>query len=150
MERQFKVVVIAVNGKGNKIYKSGDVVSESKFAYPADELVKGGYIEEVKGKKAPIVELKPIEKVLSNEDLEMNPELTENGLKEGDNIEIIQDDKEVLFTVKIGENEIEVKEESDLTKKQIVDYFEENSIEFVKTQSKETLFEKLKALFVTV
>ena len=124
MERQFKVIVIAVNGKGNKIYKSGDVVSESKFAYPADELVKGGYIEEVKGEKTKVIDLKP-----------------DNGN---------DSDKEVLFTVKIGENEIEVKEDSDLTKKQIVDYFEENSIEFVKTQSKETLFEKLKALFVTV
>lgn len=46
-ERLFRVLVIAISLKGNKIANFDDEIAESQFAAPIDELVKGGYIEEV-------------------------------------------------------------------------------------------------------
>lgn len=50
--RQFKVIALSCSGKGKRIYSSGDVVDESGFPEnTADELVKNGFIQEVKSKE---------------------------------------------------------------------------------------------------
>ena len=47
MDKLYKIKVIAVSLKGNKIGKSGDVVKGSEFINLEDS-VKGGFCEEVK------------------------------------------------------------------------------------------------------
>lgn len=47
----YKVIVSALSGKGNRIYKDGDIVKDSDFVEGrALELVKGGFLEEIKEK----------------------------------------------------------------------------------------------------
>lgn len=45
--RNFQVLVIAHCLKGNKIAKSGEIVSESQLTSPASELIEAGFIKEV-------------------------------------------------------------------------------------------------------
>lgn len=45
--RNFQVLVIAHCLKGNKIAKSGEIVSESQLTSPASELIEAGFITEV-------------------------------------------------------------------------------------------------------
>ena len=45
--KNFQVLVIAHCLKGNKIAKSGDIVSESQLTSPAFELIEAGFIKEV-------------------------------------------------------------------------------------------------------
>lgn len=47
----YKVIVSALSGKGNRIYKDGDIVKDSDFVEGrALELVKGNFLEEIKEK----------------------------------------------------------------------------------------------------
>ena len=47
----YKVIVSALSGRGNKIYKDGDIVKDSDFVEGrALELVSGGFLEEIKEK----------------------------------------------------------------------------------------------------
>ncbi len=47
----YKVIVSALSGRGNRIYKDGDIVKISDFVDGrALELVKGGFLEEIKEK----------------------------------------------------------------------------------------------------
>ena len=47
MEKQYRVIPIAITGSGNKIHYAGDVVTQSMLATNVDDLVKGGYIAEI-------------------------------------------------------------------------------------------------------
>lgn len=51
---KFKVIALSVGGKGNNIYKNGDVVKSENFV-DAKSLVAGGFLEEIveKQKEAP-------------------------------------------------------------------------------------------------
>lgn len=49
---KFKVKVIAISLKGNKIAKAGEEVAESQLATDAKVLLKGGYITHTKASKA--------------------------------------------------------------------------------------------------
>jgi hypothetical protein len=52
----YKVIALSVGGRGNKIFSSGDIVSEEKFPVGTiDSLVKGGYIEPIGEKKDIVV-----------------------------------------------------------------------------------------------
>ena len=53
MEKQYKVIPIAITGSGNKIHYAGDVVTQSMLATDAEILVKGGYIAEIVAKIEP-------------------------------------------------------------------------------------------------
>jgi hypothetical protein len=45
--RKFTVISLTLSGKGNRIYRSGDVVTQDSVEANVDELVKGGYLSEV-------------------------------------------------------------------------------------------------------
>lgn len=80
-----KVIGSELLGMNNKIYKSGDVVTEDHF-YPGhfDNLIKNKWLDPI-----PEEEEKPVEKVtLTDEDMANNPDLAENGLKAGDEIPV--------------------------------------------------------------
>lgn len=47
MEKQYRVIPIAITGSGNKIHYAGDVVTQSMLATDVATLVKGGYIAEI-------------------------------------------------------------------------------------------------------
>jgi hypothetical protein len=47
MEKQYKVIPIAITGSGNKIHYAGDIVTQNMLATDADILVKGGYLAEI-------------------------------------------------------------------------------------------------------
>jgi hypothetical protein len=45
--RRFTVISLTLSGKGNRIHRSGDVVSQDSVEANVDELVRGGYLQEV-------------------------------------------------------------------------------------------------------
>lgn len=45
--RKFKVLVIAISLRNNQIAKSKEVVDESQLSAPIEDLISGGFIEEV-------------------------------------------------------------------------------------------------------
>lgn len=47
MQKQYKVIPIAITGIGNKIHYAGDVVTQDMLATDAAILVKGGYLCEL-------------------------------------------------------------------------------------------------------
>jgi hypothetical protein len=47
MEKQYKVIPIAITGSGNKIHYAGDIVTQNMLATDAAILVKGGYLCEL-------------------------------------------------------------------------------------------------------
>jgi hypothetical protein len=47
MQKQYKVIPIAITGSGNKIHYAGDVVTQDMLATDAAILVKGGYLAEI-------------------------------------------------------------------------------------------------------
>lgn len=53
---KFKVIALSVGGKGNKIFKSGEIVDSSNFNN-AESLVEAGFLQKLEEKKpAPKVE----------------------------------------------------------------------------------------------
>jgi hypothetical protein len=44
--RKFTVISLTLSGKGNRIHRSGDVVTQDSVEANVDELVKGGYLKE--------------------------------------------------------------------------------------------------------
>lgn len=55
--REFKVLVIAHQLKNKVIAKTNDLVDENQLLGNADELVKAGFVEEVKDSKKPVEEI---------------------------------------------------------------------------------------------
>lgn len=55
--RKFKVLVIAHQLKNKVIAKTNDIVDENQLLGNADELVKAGFVEEVKDSKKPVEEI---------------------------------------------------------------------------------------------
>jgi hypothetical protein len=53
MEKQYKVIPIAITGSGNKIHYAGDIVTQNMLATDAAILVKGGYLCEIVPEIAP-------------------------------------------------------------------------------------------------
>ena len=48
---KYKVIALSVGGKGNNIFKSGDIVDSSNFD-DADALVTAGFLEKMEEKKS--------------------------------------------------------------------------------------------------
>jgi len=71
----YKVIVIGVLVRGNRIAEYGEVLTGGMFITPVDELVKGGYIEEVEDapSAAPEVEDTPEVEEVKEEDSKKNP-----------------------------------------------------------------------------
>lgn len=56
---EFKVIPLALSGKGKRMFKDGDIVTENDFPSGAiPSLIKGGYLEPVV-KQAQVVEEMP-------------------------------------------------------------------------------------------
>jgi hypothetical protein len=51
--RKFTVISLTLSGKGNRIHRSGDVVTQDSVEANVDELVKGGYLKEEVAAPAP-------------------------------------------------------------------------------------------------
>jgi hypothetical protein len=45
--RKFTVIPLTLSGKGNRIHRNGDVVTQDSVEANVDELVSGGYLKEV-------------------------------------------------------------------------------------------------------
>lgn len=43
--QQYRVLVLGLSGKSNKVYKDGDLITASQVEANIDDLVKGGYVE---------------------------------------------------------------------------------------------------------
>lgn len=88
MEKKYKVIALSVGGRGNKIFKAGDVVTAADFPDDnADKLVDQGFlmvIDEEPGVK-PVSE-ETISHIVNETDMDLNPELAEQGVKVGDEV----------------------------------------------------------------
>jgi hypothetical protein len=120
MERLFKVICLAISGRGNKMFKSGEIVRESQLNWPGDELVKRKEVElyvEGSVKDAPPTE---------------NPTPKEGGdAPAGD----------PLFIVMVNGEERKVYEEGDINKKEIIYALEkEMGVDVDSSKNKATLF----------
>ncbi|MEN9928930.1 MAG: hypothetical protein RLZZ231_851 [Bacteroidota bacterium] len=69
--KNFQVLVIAHCLKGNKIAKSGDIVSESQLTSPAFELIEAGFIKEV------VQDVNEVETVEENVSADVEKEIKE-------------------------------------------------------------------------
>lgn len=120
MNRQFRVVSLAILIKGNKMAKSGEIVKEGQLIRSADELVKEGHIKLLTDSK-------------------------EDGSIKGSNESNDSDnsDKTPLFVIDDEDGKIEVFSEDDLNKKQIVNLLKAKEIAFDPTKNKTILFEIL-------
>lgn len=116
MSKQYKVVTIAVSGKGNKVYRSGDIVTANLLNYPAEEMVKGGYLKPLDDEE------KEVEQTNKTPDAESS---------EG---------KTVLIVVEIDGVEKEVSSAKDLTKKQIIKLLTDLDVPFDRTKKEDVLF----------
>lgn len=146
MNKKFIVVSLALSGKGNKIFRSGDLVEQSQLNRSVETLVKERHIK-------PIEETETTEEViehkLTDEDLEMNPELVEEGLKTGDVVEVpietteevieVEENEPLFFYEKVG-IQIPVNTIDDIDLKAIKSLLKDLKIEFDNTKNKETLF----------
>jgi hypothetical protein len=45
--KKYKVLPIAITGKGKAIYYAGDIVTADMLATPVEQLIKGKYIAEI-------------------------------------------------------------------------------------------------------
>lgn len=123
MSKRYKVITIAVSGKGNKVYRSGDIVTANLLNYPAEEMVKGGYLKPLDGEEKEVE--KPVEQT-SQEDAAPDTESSE--------------EKTVLFTVELDGKEKEVSSAKDLTKKQIIKLLTDLDVPFDRTKKEDVLF----------
>ena len=82
--KHYKVIALSVGGPGNQIFHSGMIVTDEHFQLGhADKLVKSGYLEEIKPKKADKIEEPP--PAFQNEDLQ--PEVYKTEEKEEEEAE---------------------------------------------------------------
>jgi hypothetical protein len=152
MKKQFIVVSLALSGKGNKIFRSGDLVEQSQLNRPVETLVKERHIKPVEETETTETTEEVIKHNLTNEDLEMNTDLVDEGLKVGDVVdvpiettetteEVIEDDKKepLFFYEKVG-IQIPVHTIDDIDLKAIKSLLKDFKIEFDNTKNKETLF----------
>jgi hypothetical protein len=149
MKKQFIVVSLALSGKGNKIFRSGDLVEQSQLNRPVETLVKERHLKPVKETETTE---EVIEHKLTNEDLEMNPDLVDEGLKVGDVVDvpiettetteevIEKDEKKPLFLYEKLGIQIPVHTIDDIDLKAIKSLLKDFKIEFDNTKNKETLF----------
>jgi|TARA_R110000851_G_scaffold266149_1_gene418652 hypothetical protein len=59
-ERKFKVIALSMGGKYNKVYNSGDEITQDSVEASVDELVDAGFLEELKAKKELIPSYKEV------------------------------------------------------------------------------------------
>ena len=64
MKKIYKVVALSMSGKHNKIFKSGDEVTQDVLESPAEALVESGFLKEIESKESPKEEAKkePVKK----------------------------------------------------------------------------------------
>lgn len=138
----YTVSQLSLSGRGKKMWKHGDVVTENDFPENFNQLIKEGRIQ------AEETEIEQtIEKTLTTEDLEMNPELVEEELKEGNAIEIQAEETEIeekpLFTFVDSENnQRPIFTVKDITKAELQAYLLALEIAFKPSEKEEVLFEK--------
>lgn len=120
MERKFVVIPLGMSGKGNKVFKSGDVVAESQLNRPVQDLIKEGFIKELESEYN------------KSQQSEVNNDVTNS-----------EDDKEPLFIFKTDSgDEIKVFCESDVTKKQLINLMDAKEMEFDSSRTKAILFDQ--------
>lgn len=125
MERKFIVIPLGLSGKGNKVFKSGDVVVESQLNRSVQDLIKEGFIKE-----------------FESEDKQSSQSDVNNDVLNS------VDNKEPLFVFKADSGEeIKVFGELDVTKKQLINLMDAKELEFDNSKSKAALYEQyLKSL----
>lgn len=123
MSKKYKVITIAVSGKGNKVYRSGDIVTADLLNYDAEQMVKGGY-------------LKPLDGVEKEVEQTTEPKGQEDATSDAETTE----EKTVLFTVELDGEEKEVSSAKDLTKKQIIKLLTDLDVPFDRTKKEDVLF----------
>jgi len=98
---KYKVIALSVSGLNNRIYNSQDIVDDSCFPDGhAPILVKDGFI-------APITEDQIVKHTITQQDLDNNPELVDEGVELGEVIELPADK-----TLTPEEEQEELKEEA--------------------------------------
>lgn len=135
MEKRYIVVSLAVSGKGNKIFRSGDEVKAGQTNVDVDTLVKEGHLQVVDATDTMEKEVKvpqaPVEVEVETE--------TETETDATDTTE-----KEPLFLVKDKDgNDKQVFGIDDITLKEIKAELKAKEIEFNPISDKATLFELL-------
>lgn len=68
--------------KGNKIAKSGDIVSESQLTSPAVELISAGFIKEVFDAEDTITKEATLEVVVEIEEEKVEPIITKEAISD--------------------------------------------------------------------
>lgn len=138
----YTVSQLSLSGRGKKMWKHGDVVTESDFPENFNQLIKEGRIKVEESETE-----ETIEKTLTTEDLKMNPELVEEGLKEGEVIEVKVEESETeetpLFTFVDSENnQRPIFTVKDITKAELQAYLIALEVAFKPSEKEEVLFAK--------
>lgn len=138
----YTVSQLSLSGRGKKMWKYGDVVTESDFPENFNQLIKEGRIKVEESETEDT-----IEKTLTTEDLKMNPELIEEGLKEGEVIEVKVEESETEETplfifVDSENNQRPIFTVKDITKAELQAYLIALEIAFKPSEKEEVLFAK--------
>lgn len=138
----YTVSQLSLSGRGKKMWKHGDVVTENDFPENFNQLIKEGRIKVEESETEDT-----IEKTLTTEDLKMNPELIEEGLKEGEVIEVKVEESETEETplfifVDSENNQRPIFTVKDITKAELQAYLIALEIAFKPSEKEEVLFAK--------
>lgn len=130
MEKRYKVVTIAVSGKGNKVFRTGDIVTANQLNYDAEKMVRDGYLKVLGGDETTSPSTQPAQQATTVSSNQASEQGNSNENKE----------QAVLFVAEFGDKKIEVRNVDDLNKKQIVQLLDDRDAEFDRTKNKEVLF----------
>lgn len=138
----YTVSQLSLSGRGKKMWKHGDVVTENDFPENFNQLIKEGRIKVEESETE-----ETIEKTLTTEDLKMNPELIEEGLKEGEVIEVKVEESETEETplfifVDSENNQRPIFTVKDITKAELQAYLIALEVAFKPSEKEEVLFAK--------
>lgn len=149
--RKFRVKALSVGGRGNKIYDSGDIVTENNFAPAgkADELVKKGFLEPIEEAG---VDLQAEEQRIAQEQAEQSRLAEEKRIAdEKAEQERISEEQRIAqekgatpntpITDSVQPTAQKAVDIEDVTRKQIIADLTERKVEFDSTASKKDLFE---------
>jgi hypothetical protein len=116
--KRYRVLPLALNGKGNKIYRPGDIVTKENLHADPEELVRKKFLEEVK----------------EDSEVETGSELDQSQLPSNEIQEFLNSNSQDDSTV--SEKTID-----DITKKEIIKDLKDRGVEFDENASKKDLFE---------
>ncbi len=138
----YTVSQLSLSGRGKKMWKHGDVVTENDFPENFNQLIKEGRIKVEESETEDT-----IEKTLTTEDLKMNPELIEEGLKEGEVIEVKVEESETEETplfifVDSENNQRPIFTVEDITKAELQAYLLALEVAFKPSEKEAALFAK--------